>query len=105
MSYIVMNRFQVAEGRESEFEELWRTRESFLDEVDGFEIFHLLRGDDPGEYISHTIWKSKEAFEAWIGSEPFVKAHARAGETPKEIFAGPAKLSQYAVLMTQKKKV
>lgn len=103
MSYIVMNRFQVTEGREEDFEELWRTRESFLDEVDGFKMFHLLRGDDPGEYISHTIWESKKAFEGWIGSEPFVKAHARAAETPKEIFAGPAKLSQYEVLMTQTK--
>ena len=103
MTYIVMNRFQVTEGHEGEFEELWLSRESFLEEVDGFKMFHLLRGDDPGEYISHTIWESKEAFEGWIGSESFVKAHARAGETPKEIFIGPPKLSQYEVLMTQTK--
>ncbi|MEE9240357.1 MAG: antibiotic biosynthesis monooxygenase [bacterium] len=103
MTYIVMNRFQVTEGHEGEFEELWLSRESFLKEVDGFKMFHLLRGDDPGEYISHTIWESKEAFEGWIGSESFVKAHARAGKTPKEIFGGPPKLSEYEVLMTQKK--
>lgn len=103
MSYIVMNRFQVAEGREREFEELWRRRESYLGEVEGFEIFYFLRGDEPGEFISQTIWESKEAFEAWVGSEPFIKAHARAGETPKEIFAGPSRLGQYEVLLTQKK--
>jgi heme-degrading monooxygenase HmoA len=103
MMYIVMNRFQITEGREKEFEEIWRNRESYLDEVEGFKEFHFLRGDSEGEYISHTIWESKEAFEGWIGSEPFVKAHAQAGKTPQEIFAGPAKLSQYEVLMTKSK--
>ena len=30
MTYIVMNRFQVTEGHEGEFEELWLSRESFV---------------------------------------------------------------------------
>ena len=96
--YIVMNCFQVAEGKGDDFEEIGRTRDSYLDEVDGFREFHLLRGDG-GDYISHTIWDSKEAFEAWVGSESFHKAHARSAETPPEIFSGPSKLGMYDVLM------
>lgn len=100
--YIVMNRFQIAEGRENEFEEIWRTRESYLDEVNGFREFHFLRGEG-GDYISHTIWESKEAFEGWVGSEAFHKAHARSSETPPDIFSAPAKLGMYDVVLEKKK--
>lgn len=103
MMYIVMNRFRITEGREKEFEEIWKSRDTYLKEVNGFKSFQFLRGDDPGEYISHTIWESKEAFEGWVGSEPFRKAHARAHQTPQDIFAGPAKLSQYEVILNQEK--
>ena len=34
--YIAMNRFKIALGSEATFEELWRQRESHLDEVPGF---------------------------------------------------------------------
>ncbi|MBI3129381.1 MAG: antibiotic biosynthesis monooxygenase [Candidatus Tectomicrobia bacterium] len=98
--YITMNRFQIKKGREAEFEEIWRTRESYLGEVPGFVAFHFLRGPD-GEYISHTLWESKEAFEAWVGSEAFHKVHARAGQTPKDLFDGPSKLSFYEVVLSQ----
>ncbi|MBI4251812.1 MAG: antibiotic biosynthesis monooxygenase [Candidatus Tectomicrobia bacterium] len=98
--YITMNRFRIKKGREAEFEEIWRTRESYLHEAPGFVAFHFLRGPE-GEYISHTLWESKEAFEGWVGSESFHKAHARAGQTPKDLFEGPAKLSFYDVLLSQ----
>ena len=79
--FIAMNRFRIADGREAVFEELWRKRDSRLEEVPGFEKFHLLRG--PTEegatlYASHTVWTSREAFEAWTNSEAFRKAHAQA---------------------------
>jgi heme-degrading monooxygenase HmoA len=79
--YIAMNRFRVNEGREAVFEKLWRERESYLDEVPGFREFHLLRGDtDEGitVYLSHSVWESRAAFEAWTESEAFRKAHAQA---------------------------
>jgi heme-degrading monooxygenase HmoA len=79
--YIAMNRFRIASGRESVFEELWRKRESRLDEVRGFREFHLLKGpsDETGTlYASHSLWESRDAFEAWTKSENFVKAHAQA---------------------------
>jgi len=79
--YIAMNRFRIAIGRESDFENLWRRRESMLDDVTGFREFHLLRGptdDDATLFASHTVWDSKEAFEAWTNSEAFRKAHGQA---------------------------
>ena len=101
--YITMNRFQIKKGREAEFEEVWRTRDSYLHEVPGFVAFHFLRGPE-GEYVSHTTWESQAAFEAWVGSEAFHKAHARAGQTPKDLFDGPPRLSSYDVVLSQGKK-
>ena len=40
--YIAMNRFQIAEGREEVFEEIWRKRDSQLEGVPGFRDFHLI---------------------------------------------------------------
>jgi len=58
-------------------------RESHLDEVKGFQAFHLLRGperEDHVLYSSHTIWASQEDFIAWTKSEQFRVAHQHAGE-------------------------
>jgi heme-degrading monooxygenase HmoA len=79
--FIAMNRFRIALGREDVFEAMWRSRESHLDEVTGFREFHLLRGpadDEATLFASHSIWDSREAFEAWTNSEAFRKAHAQA---------------------------
>ncbi|MXW36531.1 MAG: antibiotic biosynthesis monooxygenase [Chloroflexi bacterium] len=75
--FIAMNRFQIAEGREEEFERSWRERDSYLDEVPGFQHFALLKGDNPGEYISHSTWESRDAFVAWTQSDVFRKAHGQ----------------------------
>jgi len=79
--FIAMNRFQIAVGRETDFEELWRKRDSHLDDVPGFREFHLLRGpteNDATLFASHTVWDSRAAFDAWTESDSFRKAHAQA---------------------------
>jgi len=79
--YIAMNRFRIAPGRENVFEELWRSRDSKLDDVPGFREFHLLKGPSDEEatlYASHTVWDSRENFEAWTNSDAFRAAHAKA---------------------------
>ena len=88
--YIAMNRFQIAIGRERDFENLWRQRESSLEEVEGFLEFHLLRGPTDEKatlFASHTVWNSREAFEAWTNSEAFRKAHAQA-RAPEGTYLG-----------------
>ena len=88
--FIAMNRFRVQPGREETFEQVWRERDSHLDGVAGFREFHLLRGPGSEEaslYISHSVWESREAFEAWTRSEAFRKAHANA-RTPDGTLLG-----------------
>ena len=80
--FIAMNRFKVALGQEEAFIEIWRERESYLDEVPGFKTFNLLQGPTTEEYTlfaSHAQWESQVDFENWTKSEAFRKAHANAG--------------------------
>ena len=81
--FIAMNRFKVIKEECKAFEDLWVTRQSHLDEVKGFQVFHLLRGPEHEDYVlysSHTIWASQEDFMAWTKSEQFRAAHQHAGE-------------------------
>lgn len=84
--YLAMNRFTVPLENAAEFEELWLTRESKLQDMDGFVSFHMLKGpEDDGKilYASHTTWQSEAHFRAWTTSAEFRTAHARAGQSRK----------------------
>jgi heme-degrading monooxygenase HmoA len=78
--FIVMNRFQVAPGREADFEQAFRERRRLVDGMPGFVAFDLLRPDGDGVFISMTRWESKADFEAWTQSEAFRNAHGRRHE-------------------------
>lgn len=100
--FIAMNRFKVVPAEASAFERVWTTRETFLDGVAGFVEFHLLRGperEDHVLYSSHTIWRSREDFEAWTRSEAFRRAHAGAGDNRK-LYLGHPEFEGFEVLQT-----
>lgn len=88
--FVAMNRFRIALGREDDFETIWRERDSRLSDTPGFKAFKLLRGAT-GEahtlYISHSLWESRAAFEAWTRSAAFRAAHAHAGDA-KGVYLG-----------------
>ena len=75
--FVAMNRFRVAADGEADFERMWKERESYLSDVPGFVQFALLRGDNAGDYISHSVWQDREAFLAWMRSDAFVRGHAQ----------------------------
>lgn len=97
--FVAMNQFQVDPARAAEFEEVWRTRESHLSDYTGFVHFSLLKGDDAGDYVSHTIWASREAFMAWATSDGFKAAHA--GRMPEGIIQGHPRARFYESVITQ----
>jgi heme-degrading monooxygenase HmoA len=100
--FIAMNRFRVARGSEADFEEVWLSRDSHLDEVPGFVEFHLLRGPEAEDYTlyaSHTVWQSRAVFEAWTKSEAFRAAHQRAGGN-KPLYLGPPQFEGFEVRQT-----
>ncbi len=99
--FIAMNRFRIAVGREGDFEELWRKRDSLLEGVGGFREFHLLRGptaDGGTLYASHTLWESRELFEAWTESDAFRKAHGQS-RAPEGTYLGPPVFEGFELVM------
>lgn len=97
--FVAMNQFRTNPGKGPEFEEIWRNRETYLDQVPGFLHFALLRGDQEDEYISHSTWESREAFLAWTQSEAFRKGHAQG--SLMGVLAGPPQISVWEAVITQ----
>ncbi len=99
--FIAMNRFRVALGSEEVFEELWRNRDSHLDDVPGFRQFHLLKGPTDEEctlYASHSVWESRQVFVDWTESEAFQKAHAQA-RAPQGTYLGHPEFEGFEVIL------
>ena len=83
MKFIAMNRFKIVPNREKDFENIWKNRETNLNDVSGFIEFHLVKGNSEEThtvYASHSTWNSRKDFEAWTKSEAFRQAHKGAGE-------------------------
>lgn len=100
--FIAMNRFKVLPGSETAFEAVWTSRDTHLPGLSGFIAFHLLRGpkrDDHTLYSSHTVWASREAFEAWTTSEAFRQAHRGAGAN-KPLYLGHPEFEGFEVIQT-----
>ena len=99
--FIAMNRFRIAPGHEQDFEDLWKNRESYLDEVAGFREFCLLKGpadENATLYASHSTWDSHQAFEDWTDSEAFKKAHGQA-RAPEGTYLGHPQFEGFEVIL------
>ncbi|MDQ0316918.1 antibiotic biosynthesis monooxygenase family protein [Amorphus orientalis] len=102
--FIAMNRFKVIRGEEEAFEQVWLGREVHIDQEPGFVEFHLLKGpehEDHTLYSSHTIWESRDAFEAWTRSQSFRDAHKSAGDR-KPLYLGHPEFEGFETLQTVK---
>ena len=98
--FIAMNRFKVKKGSEHDFEQVWLTRETHLEDVPGFVEFQLLRGPERDDYVlyaSHSLWRSEKDFEGWTPSEAFRKAHAGAGAN-KPLYLGHPEFEGFTTL-------
>ncbi len=99
--FIAMNRFKIIPGKEKDFINLWKNRETHLDNVSGFKKFNLLQGLKNEEFTlfaSHSTWKSKELFDDWTKSEAFRKAHANAGGA-KNICIGKPEFEWFEIVV------
>ena len=81
--FIAMNRFKVKLGEEKNFEDIWRNRDTHLNQVPGFKKFNLIKSESNETYTlyaSHSEWETKQDFINWTKSEAFRMAHKNAGE-------------------------
>lgn len=99
--YVAMNRFRIAPGKEQDFIEVWKNRDSHLKDVPGFKTFNLLQGATTEEFTlfaSHSIWDTEASFVNWTKSEAFRKAHANAGSR-KDIYLGPPQFEGFNAVL------
>lgn len=101
--FIAMNRFKVQKGSEEAFENIWKNRDSSLNQMKGFREFHLLRGPVNEEegytlFASHTVWASKDDFVAWTKSENFRAAHKNAGKGSGAVYLGHPQFEGFSVV-------
>ena len=96
-----MNRFKIVLGKENDFENIWKQRDSHLEGVAGFKNFHLVKGKTECSYTlyaSHSIWKSEDDFINWTRSEAFRKAHKDAGEH-SDVYLGHPEFEGFTVVL------
>ena len=101
MKFIAMNRFKIVPNREKDFENIWKNRETHLNDVPGFIEFHLVKGNSEEThtvYASHSTWNSRKDFEAWTKSESFRRAHKGAGEH-SSIYLGHPEFEGFEVII------
>ena len=99
--YIAMNRFKIVKGKEDIFEDIWKNRDSHLDNVTGFKKFNLIKGasnDDFTLYASHSTWDSENAFTKWTRSKSFKEAHKNAGQH-KDIYIGHPEFEGFTIVI------
>ena len=63
--YIAMNRFKIVLGKEQQFEDIWRNRDSHLENVPGFIDFNLIKGSSNENftlYASHSRWNTEQDY-------------------------------------------
>lgn len=100
--FISINHIPIKQGREADFEKLFRDRERAVEDQPGFHSLDLLKpgmkmlmGGKPeqtvNEYQVLTRWESEESFRGWIHSDAFKRAHSR--EVDATIFDGKSYLT------------
>ena len=77
MSVVKINAVDVPADRTEEFEKRFASRAGAVEQSNGFEAFELLRPTgDATRYFVYTRWASEDAYQAWLSSQDFAKAHA-----------------------------
>ena len=96
-----MNRFKIISGKEETFEEIWKSRDTHLENVPGFKKFNLIKGNKKENYrlyASHSLWETEKDFINWTKSEAFREAHKGAGQH-SDIYLGHPEFEGFEIIL------
>ncbi|MCA1731044.1 MAG: antibiotic biosynthesis monooxygenase, partial [Actinobacteria bacterium] len=94
----VFNRLPVKEGVADQVVERFANSRGYVQGFPGFVSMEVLSSEETegaDEVLVITRWRSREAFDSWVGSEEFKKAHARGGAG--ELMRSHPQMSTYEV--------
>lgn len=96
--FIVSNRVFVADDWAEAFEQRFRNRVGEIDKQPGFVQMMVLQPAKEGApYVVQTQWQDKAAFDNWVGSDDFKKAHANPMD--KAAFTQPGQLEMHTAII------
>ena len=105
--FVSINHIPVKQGREEDFEKMFRERERAVEDQPGFLSLDVLKpgmkmlmGGAPervdNEYQVLTRWADEKSFRGWIHSDAFKRAHSR--EFDSTIFDGTSYLTLHETI-------
>ena len=99
----VINRLPVKERMAGQVVERFAYGQGFVQEFPGFVSMEVLRSDGEDEVVVITRWRDKEAFDSWVHSDEFKKAHGRGGGSG--LLRGHPQMGTYDVAVTREPEV
>lgn len=91
----IMNSLPVREGAADEIVERFSGSGGYVQDFPGFVSMEVMKSEDASEVLVITRWRDREAFDSWVGSEEFKKAHGRGGAGG--LLRGHPKMTSYQV--------
>jgi heme oxygenase (staphylobilin-producing) len=75
----VINRLPVKEGMADQVVERFANGRGFVQDFPGFVSMEVLRSEEADEVLVITRWQDMDAFNSWVQSEEFARAHGQGG--------------------------
>lgn len=91
----IMNSLPVKEGAANEIVERFAGGGGYVQDFPGFVSMEVMKSEDESEVLVITRWRDRAAFDSWVRSEEFSKAHGRGGAGG--LLTGHPKMSSYEV--------
>jgi heme-degrading monooxygenase HmoA len=95
----VINRLPVKEGMADQVVERFANGRGFVQDFPGFVSMEVLRSEEADEVLVITRWQDKNAFNTWVHSAEFKKAHGRGGGSG--LLRGHPQMGTYEVTVTR----
>ena len=91
----IFNSLPVKEGAEDEIVDRFAESRGNVQDFPGFVSMEVLKSEKEDEVLVITRWRDREAFEKWVHSESFRRAHGRGGTG--SLLTGHPTMSSYSV--------
>jgi heme oxygenase (staphylobilin-producing) len=91
----VINRLPVKEGADDQVVERFANSQGHVQDFPGFVSMEVLSSETGDEVLVITRWRDKVAFDSWVGSDAFKRAHGRSGGG--DLLRGHPQMSTYEV--------
>jgi heme oxygenase (staphylobilin-producing) len=93
--FAVINRLPVKEGAADQVVERFANSRGNVQGFPGFVSMEVLNSEAGDEVLVITRWRDKDAFDSWVGSDAFKRAHGRSGGG--DLLRGHPQMSAYEI--------